>query len=94
MKVLKIIYIYSNYKLKCSRQEFSDTTEAIMQFNNNPNLNSQKDGLLDPTDNDSDSSENGETLLINENDEVFENYSDFGETDSDEEDSEEDSDED
>ena len=57
--------------------------EAVIQFNYNPNLNYQKDAidLLDPTDN---SSENGE-ILINENESVFESYSDFGEIDSEEE---------
>ena len=61
--------------------------EAVIRFNHNPNLNYQKDAivLLDPTDN---SSENGE-ILINENESVFESYSDFGEMGSEEIESEE-----
>ena len=89
-RVFKLVYIYSNYKLKCPRQEFSDTMEAVIRFNNNPNLSYQKDSteLLDPIDNDNDSSENGETL-INKNENMFESYSDFEAIDSKETDSEE-----
>ena len=73
-RLFKLVYIYSNYKLNCLRQEFSDTTEAVTRFNNKliqQNSNCVKNDiiLLDPIENDNDSNENDS--MEDENEELF-----------------------
>ncbi|CAG8793399.1 20664_t:CDS:1 [Gigaspora margarita] len=49
-QVLKLVYIYSNYKLTCPKLESSDIMEATIWSNNRPCEN-YKFELLDPDDN-------------------------------------------
>lgn len=84
-RVLKLVYIYSNNKLTCSRQECSDIAKALERLNNRPTqpLNNQRViELLDPANNDDLDDSYEEILVENANEELFENYSNIEETDS------------
>ncbi|CAB4430829.1 unnamed protein product [Rhizophagus irregularis] len=86
-RVLKLVYIYSNYKLNCPRQESTDTMEAVIRFNNRPIQQNLKDDvdLLDPINNSNDLNEENDEILMENYEELPEIYSDFKEIDSDDE---------
>ncbi|CAG8458049.1 5601_t:CDS:2 [Scutellospora calospora] len=83
-RVLKLVYIYSNYKLICLRQECSDIAKALAQLNNRTTqpLNQRDIEILDPVEND-DLNDSYEKILVeNANEELIEDYSNIEETDS------------
>ena len=53
--VIKLVYIYSNYKLTCLKQESSDIMKAVTRFNNRlilEDTNDKNHNFLDPDSND------------------------------------------
>jgi hypothetical protein len=54
-QVMKLVYIYSNYKLICPKQESSDIMKAVTRFNNrliSEDTNLRNYNFLDPDSND------------------------------------------
>ncbi|CAG8854970.1 22996_t:CDS:1, partial [Gigaspora margarita] len=70
LRVLKLVYIYSNYKLTCSKLESSDMTEVVECFNNRPSSENNQFELLDPSSNDEESS--GNELIEDDENEIVE----------------------
>ncbi|CAG8837751.1 31584_t:CDS:1, partial [Gigaspora margarita] len=69
-RVLKLVYIYSNYKLTCSKLESSDMTKAVEHFNNRPSSENNQFELLDPSSDDEENSEN--ELIEDDENEIVE----------------------
>ncbi|CAG8520718.1 44312_t:CDS:1, partial [Gigaspora margarita] len=69
-RVLKLVYIYSNYKLTFSKLESSDMTEAVEHFNNRPSSENNQFKLLDSNSDDEESS--GNKLIEDDENEIVE----------------------
>ncbi|CAG8579805.1 8623_t:CDS:1, partial [Gigaspora margarita] len=69
-RVLKLVYIYSNYKLTCLKLESSNITKAVKHFNNRPSSENNQFELLDPSSDDEESS--GNELIEDDENEIVE----------------------
>jgi len=82
------VYIYTNYKLTCSREESSDTKEAVIWFNNRSIQNERNSTNIDLLDPDNPNESGEEELVEDEYEELSETEPESDEIDNTEVDSE------